>query len=339
MEVIRPAQSFDIRDSSAVAQARRTISHLASDMGFPEGDTGRVSLVATEMATNLLKHSGGGELIATATQASAGRCGLDLLALDNGPGIEDKALALTDGYSTAGSPGTGLGAIRRQSQLFDLYSTSGGGTAVLARLLSPCPPAQRRTTFDVGGLSIPVRGETVSGDCWTAEERPGGLRIVGADGLGHGPGAAEASQAACRVAAQYPTDAPGVLMEKTHHALRPTRGAAVSIADIDLGAGRIAFASIGNVNGTLVTAGAARKMVSHNGTVGHVARHFRALDYPFAGESVFILHSDGLTTSWQLDRYPGLLHCASGLIAGILYRDFKRGRDDAMVVVAKWGTA
>lgn len=337
MEVIRPTLSFDIRDNSAVSQARRTISNLASDMGFSEADAGRAALVTTEMATNLLKHSGGGELVASETQSS-GRPGLDLLALDKGPGIEDQERALTDGYSTAGSPGTGLGAIRRQSQQFDLYSAPGSGTAVFARLLSSTMAAPRREVVDVAGLSVPLRGETVSGDCWVVKARPGGILIMGADGLGHGIGAAEASQAACRVAAQSPLDPPGTLMERSHHALRPTRGAAVSIADIDLGAGKVAFASIGNVNGTLVTGGAARKMVSHNGTVGHVARHFRALDYPFAGESVFILHSDGLTTSWQLDRYPGLLHRASGLIAGVLYRDFKRGRDDSMVVVAKWGS-
>lgn len=335
MEVIRPALSFEIREPSAVSQARRTFSHLASDIGFSEADAGRVALVTTEMATNLLKHSGGGELIVSETQGGGAR-GLDLLALDTGPGIEDLDRALIDGYSTAGSSGTGLGAMRRQSQAFDLYSQVGAGTAVFARLLRAPAGAPRRSVFDICGFSVPVRNETVSGDCWTLRERFGGVLILAADGLGHGTGAAEASQAACRMLEQHADDDPGLLMEKAHKALRPTRGAAVSIADIDLGAGRIAFAGIGNVNGTLVANGVTRKMMSHNGTVGHVARHFRALDYPFAGSCIFILHSDGLGTSWQMDRYPGLQHRASGLIAGVLYRDFKRGRDDALVVVAKW---
>ncbi len=337
MEVSAPAQSFDIRDASAVSQVRRAVAAAASALGFSAEDTARGALVATEMSTNLLKHADGGELILTHA-LSGGRHGLDLLALDTGPGIAEIERCLRDGYSTAGSPGTGLGAIQRQSQSFDLYSQVDKGTVVHARLFASVSRVQPPAAFDICGFTVAVRGESVSGDCWTMRERTDGVLILGADGLGHGPGAAEASQMAARILWEQSGEDPGPLMEMVHRGLRPSRGAAVAIADIDLSLGRVAFAGIGNVAGSLFVGGAVRRLMSHNGTVGHVARHFRALDYPFADEGVFVLHSDGLASSWQLDRYPGLLLRNSGVIAGVLYRDFKRGRDDTLVVVAKWGT-
>jgi len=50
---------------------------------------------------------------------------------------------------------------------------------------------------------------------------------------------------------------------------------------------------------------------------------------------MLVLHSDGLVSHWSLDAYPGLAARDPSLIAGILYRDFTRGRDDVTVVVAK----
>ena len=73
-------------------------------------------------------------------------------------------------------------------------------------------------------------------------------------------------------------------------------------------------------------------MISHNGTLGHIAKRMQAFDYPIAGPPVVVLHSDGLGTSWQLEKYPGLTACDPALIAGVLYRDFNRGRDDVTVL-------
>src|SRR5690348_902797 len=110
-----------VADPSQVAEVRRAAVALALASGFGNDNCGRVGLVATEMATNLLKHAGGGEIAVQRIADVDGDC-LELLAIDGGPGIADAARALEDGYSTAGSPGTGLGAIKRQADRFALWS-------------------------------------------------------------------------------------------------------------------------------------------------------------------------------------------------------------------------
>ena len=65
-------------------------------------------------------------------------------------------------------------------------------------------------------------------------------------------------------------------------------------------------------------------MVSHNGTAGHVAPRIREFTYEFTGNPLVILHSDGLTTRWDLAAYPGLASQHPSLIAGVLLRDHRR---------------
>ena len=103
-----------VAERSRVAEARRLASIAAAERGFAAGDIGRVAIVATELATNLVKHAGGGDIFITPFDDCEGR-GLELLALDKGPGISDLQRALSDGYSTTGSAGTGLGAVRRNA--------------------------------------------------------------------------------------------------------------------------------------------------------------------------------------------------------------------------------
>ena len=75
-------------------------------------------------------------------------------------------------------------------------------------------------------------------------------------------------------------------------------------------------------------------MVSYNGTVGHEVRKIREFTYLWPKGGLLVMHSDGLGTQWRLDRYPGLIARHPSLIAGVLYRDFNRGRDDVTVLVA-----
>src|SRR4051812_45845337 len=97
-----------VEDDSQVAPARRAAEHMAAALGFDETKRGQAAIVATELATNLLRHAAGGELLVL-----GGPAGLDLLAWDRGPGISDIAASSADGASTRGGPGTGLGAVRR----------------------------------------------------------------------------------------------------------------------------------------------------------------------------------------------------------------------------------
>jgi len=326
---------ISIADPSGVAHARREVAALAARSGFDADDSARAALVATELCSNLLKHAGGGELIAQCIETRP--ASVELVALDRGPGMFDVAKCLRDGYSTGGSPGTGLGAIERLSQTFDIYSQPERGTVVLARL-APRGSARRQPlagALDIGAIVVPKPGETECGDSWCHVEHVGGATLLGVDGLGHGPMAAHAGTEACRVFAQRTMREPARILEEIHAALRVTRGAAVTAIDIDFNAGRAVVASIGNLIAALVTNGVVKRLASDNGIVGHTVSKFRELTYPCNAETIVILHSDGLSAGWQLERYPGLVKHRSSVIAAVLYRDATRGRDDSLVLVVR----
>lgn len=324
-----------VQDESQVAAARRGAVALAQGLSFGEEDAGRVAIVATELATNLIKHGTGGELLVGTFDDRTGS-GVECLALDKGPGMTDVGASLRDGHSTAGSAGTGLGAIMRGSHVADIYSRPGLGTAILVRLRQGRPSSAKPSPEPVSGaVNLPKTGETACGDAWCSKAHGSGFKLMVADGLGHGPVAAEASHAAVRVFTAHHALTPGVLLEHVHGALRSTRGAAVAVADVDMGRGQVVFAGIGNIAGVVITDDNTRRMVSHNGTAGHVAKRVQEFTYPFRGSPLVVLCSDGLGTGWNLDRYPGLRQRHPSLIAGVLYRDFNRGRDDVTVLVAR----
>jgi len=157
-----------------------------------------------------------------------------------------------------------------------------------------------------------------------------------ADGLGHGPVAATASTAAVRVFAEQTERTLDRILEDAHGVLRPTRGAAVGLARIYLGQGRLEFSGVGNIAGTIVGEdGPMRRVVSLNGIVGHEMRKVQTFSYPWTASSVLIMQSDGVSANWNAATYPGLLQHEPALIAAVLYRDHCRGTDDATVVVAK----
>jgi anti-sigma regulatory factor (Ser/Thr protein kinase) len=322
-----------VTEASQVGEARRRACTLARASGLDERQTARVALVVTEAATNLVKHAGGGEVLFHALRQEGGT-GFEILALDRGHGMQNAALALRDGYSSAGTLGTGLGAIVRQSDFFDLHSPSGSGCALLARIDGPGGVAPD-LRLEVGGIAVPARGEEACGDAWAVARQGDRTGILVVDGLGHGPLAAEAAEVAVRVFQGSRAPGPAAAVEVIHLALRPTRGAAVAVAEVDLERELVRFAGIGNVAGVVVAPSSTRHMVSLGGIAGHSVRRIDEFTYSWPASATLLLHTDGLASHWDLGKYPGLVERHPSLIAGVLYRDHARGRDDAAVVVAR----
>lgn len=338
--------AIPVTEASQIAEARRQCVATAHNASFDEADSGRVAIVATELATNLLKHGRGGEILVSPFDDATEK-GIEVVALDKGPGIAHLAEALRDGHSTAGTPGTGLGAVIRQSHSHDLYTGPGLGTVVLTRLQSGRLPSRKAPAAmpPWGVVCLPKPGEEAHGDGWAAANLPGtGQVLMVADGLGHGAGAAAASAEAVRIFTKQASEPPGAIVQAIHNGLRSTRGAAVAVARLDQPRGAAIFAGLGNITAALFagTAGSGpRRMVSQNGTAGHVAQRIKEFEYPFSPREpgLLIMHSDGIGSGWSLDRYPGLAGAHPVLIAAVLYRDFNRGRDDATVLVAKFGAS
>lgn len=324
-----------VSDQSQIASSRRAAENLAHALGFDELRAGRVALVATEMASNILKHATNGHLLVTKFADGTGN-GIELLAMDKGPGIGDVARAIEDGYSTVGTPGTGLGAIRRQADIFDLYSRPGAGTVVMARVSTDNrKPTDTVPDFELGFVIVPYPGEIECGDSWAFSLQSGAPSLFAVDGSGHGPQAALAARGAVEAFEKSDQMDSVRVMETVHRALAPTRGGAVAVARVDRSAHLLRFAGIGNIAAALVAGGTTKRMVSLNGTAGHVAPRLREFTYPYTGAATVILHSDGLSAKWDMEAYPGLAVRRPSVIAGVLSRDFRRSNDDAMVVVLR----
>lgn len=331
------ATLVSVTEASQVSFARRSGAEIAGALDLDETTAGKVALAVTEAGTNLLKHARGGEVVLR-WRGDTTPAWVELLALDRGPGMANVARCLEDGFSTSSSPGTGLGALRRLASVFDVYSRPGLGTAVLARVHAPAGrgPAPAVRAVDVEGITVAKPGEDVCGDAFAEEPRADGTTLIVVDGLGHGPSAADAARAAV-VAFRAGRGRPAQRVEAVHQALRATRGAAVAVADVDVAAGVVRFAGLGNIAGRIHTDGAAQHLVSQPGTAGHLARRIDEYTYPFAAGAVLVMHSDGLTEKYDLGRYPGLSQRHPALVAGVLLRDARRERDDAAVVVARAG--
>jgi anti-sigma regulatory factor (Ser/Thr protein kinase) len=329
--------AFDLKDESQVGAARRAAVQRAESLGFDAVATGRVALIVTELGTNLVRHAARGRLLIDAVGDEGARS-LEVLAIDEGPGIENLAACLEDGYSSSGTTGNGFGAVRRLADQFDAFSAVPSGTVVLARIAekarasSPGMPPSRRL-FEVGAVALPAHGEVVCGDAWTAVEQDHRIAVLVADGLGHGPDAAEAAGAAVQEFRTGAFSGPSRIIEQIHKGLRATRGAAVAVAQIERDSKQFLFSGAGNISGRVLSGVGDRSLVSQHGTAGVQIRSLRDLTYEWPAHGLLILHSDGLKTRWTLE--PGLLRRHPSVVAAWLVRDHRRGSDDVTVVVLR----
>jgi anti-sigma regulatory factor (Ser/Thr protein kinase) len=320
-----------ITHTSDIAAARRVGQSMAQQQRFDDTRAGQLAIVITELATNMLKHAGEGRILLSYTYGGDA-CGIDVLGFDRGPGIGNLGAALRDGVSSAGTAGTGLGALRRLSNQFDVYAPRGKGAVFFMRLWAGAAPTVQ---LQSGGVCLPLAGETESGDAWAVARQRHTVALMMVDGLGHGPEAAKAAKAALDTLADRPGLRPAEQIEACHAALRPTRGAALAVALLDPAARELRFAGVGNIGACIVDAGPRRQLVSHNGIVGHNMRKVQEFTLPCAPGALVILASDGITTQWDLDQHPGLIACDPSIIAAVLLRDYARGRDDASVLVQR----
>jgi anti-sigma regulatory factor (Ser/Thr protein kinase) len=348
MDVALPARhvsiSLPVEEASGVDEVRRFAMTLAEALQFSETDVGRAARVVTEAATNIVQHAGRGEILLRpiALEAAAS---LEVLALDRGPGMANVAHALQDGFSTSGSRGLGLGAMARLSTCFEISSAPGKGTALLSRIGRAAPkrplepgPQERpmEPGLEWGVVCVAKRDEEVCGDAWAVTAGRGRNTVFIVDGLGHGLLAFDVAQQALRAFREHAGEPPESSLSALHEALRTTRGAVAAIAEIDWSRRELRYAGAGNIAGMLVPVeGKESCLVSHSGTLGEMVTRFQEFAHPWPDQGLLILHSDGLSSHWELESYPGLTRKDPSLIAGVLYRDFASRRDDVVVLVGR----
>lgn len=335
--MISPAEEvtwFRIDDRAGDGRVRRAAVALAERLGFSEGRTAEVAIVATELTTNVARHAGGGAIAVRRLSRASGAVtgGIALLAVDAGPGMTDAAARAVDGESTAGSLGIGLGAVQRLATSAQTYSLPGRGTVIDVAM---SPAGSYVEPDHAAALARPMTNEEVCGDAYLVVSEGPRRIVVLADGLGHGPLAAVASQAAIQVAIEKPEAGPAEMIADMHRRIRHSRGAAVAVAEIDLEKATVDFAGVGNVSGWVVDHDGRRGMPSQPGIVGGGSiKSIRHTTYPLSPGAIVVLHSDGLTEKWDLGSYPGLRTRPPIVVAAVLMRDAGIRHDDASVVVS-----
>jgi anti-sigma regulatory factor (Ser/Thr protein kinase) len=325
-----------VDDHSRIAEVRRAAALLGQTMGLTPELIAQACLVTSELCTNILKYAERGEIWMSTLTAHGVAYGLDIVALDRGPGIANFDAAVKDGYSTGGSLGIGLGTMRRAAALFDIYTGPGLGTAVLLRLHEKKLSAPVDDGFAVACRMTPIRGEIISGDSWSCQRVDQALAVAVVDGLGHGPKAAEAAHAAIESFHRSVHElGPARTIDLAHQALLSTRGAVMAVACIDARAQTLRFAGLGNISAVVHAQGVSTRLGSTDGTVGYGVRKARESSVAWMPRSTLIMNTDGLSSRWNLAKHPGLLACHPVLVAAVLHREFARNTDDATVVVVQ----
>jgi anti-sigma regulatory factor (Ser/Thr protein kinase) len=349
---MRLIQSIAVADDAQVGAARRAVHSFARRVGFTERELAEIDIVVQEIGTNAVRYATAGGLVHFGPPLGA-EPGLELSYTDKGPGIPDIERAIRDGVTTGGSLGAGLGAIRRLMHEFDYYSTvaqprprgasaplrrTTHGTALLCRKWVEAARLDQHRAEKArryGAWSRPRPGETENGDAYFVCRRAGQTLLAVIDGLGHGRGAHEAAAAALEVLSAWEGEGLEEVFQKTHERLRPTRGAVMGACVVDTRRSAFYYAGVGNIEVRVFNSPEPIRPISANGTLGARLGRLRVWHFPWAEGATVVLASDGLSASWDVADYPGLLHKSPQLIAGVLMRDYCRDSDDATVLVAR----
>lgn len=314
-----------------VAPCRRFARITAAELGFSTAAAEEVSLVVSELSTNLIKHAGGGQLVFKPV-ARAGKAGLQIEATDEGPGMPK--LLLRDGFSTVGTLGVGLGAVNRLTDELKIKARRGGGTHVLCRkwiredtiALPDCP-------LDIGAAS---RAKLVDNGDDFVIRRWGVHALVGViDGCGHGAPAHLAARVARHYVEGHYDNPLGDIFAGVERDCRATRGVVMALARFDWMAGEVSFASVGNIESRIFAAEAALPVKIRRGILGANAPRPALTTQAWTADSILVMHSDGVNSRWDRAALKQWANDPADAMARGLLRQFGKPLDDATVLVVR----
>ncbi|TCZ71813.1 SpoIIE family protein phosphatase [Flaviaesturariibacter aridisoli] len=322
-------------DRSYFSLLKKEVHTRALAAGFSERRTGEVDIVVAELLSNLAKHADGGQLLVK-TIHDGNRPGIELIAVDNGPGMADVGRMMADGMSTKNTLGHGLGSMKRLSDLLQVYSQKDWGTLTLARLFDEKPTTLPAQPVEIRALVLPKPGETECGDGFFCRQDEDFIRLFLGDGLGHGPEAAAAVQAAGAAFLDCASNDPVAIIRHLHTEVRKTRGLVGTAALFDRRKKTWQLCGVGNIATRLLSGGVSKNYMSYNGIIGHnLPRTLNAHAVPGEKGQHLVLCSDGIRSRWDLLRHPTLLRYDGSLLAAALYKDYGRMTDDMSVLCCR----
>ena len=325
---VNATEALDLDHDADVGAARRRFAALAVTAGLDESRSNDAAMIASELASNVIKHARHGGILFGCVR-EGGVKGVSIVAWDRGGGMDLDA-CMRDGMSTSGTAGNGLGAITRLASRWDAHTR--GGVVLAAYVF---PKGAPKPKLDVAGVAEPYPGLHVCGEAWSHREHGERSTLMVCDGLGHGEGAQTASRtviAAFEAHAEAPL---ATILDRAHTAAKHTRGAAATVVRVDRAAREATIAGVGNVSAWIVH-DSTKQLVTQHGTLGQTAPHaIREERYPFPPGAILVVASDGLKTRLPFEDNRDLLARSSLTVAAGLWRDHTRGRDDATAVVLR----
>lgn len=329
------AETIDVSHRSGVGHARRAARALCKAIGFNTQQCEEVAIVAAELASNLVKHAHGGKVILQPLKEEE-RSGLQIETLDSGPGICDLDRAVTDGYSTAGGLGTGLGTVNRLMDELTVESQEDGGAHVLCRRWlhthvedhRPCP-----LSFGVAARPHPM--QDVSGDTFVIKQWAETALVGVIDGLGHGPAAQQAALAARDYIERHCEQGLEDIFRGVGYACHSTRGVVMALARFDWGVGHLSLASLGNIEVRVFGTPEPFRSDVRRGIIGVNNQRPAICHHQWDPAYVMVMHSDGLTSHWRWDAFANLADKPASAMAAGLLDALAKDDDDATVLVVR----
>lgn len=329
-----PHVRFQATDRSYLSLLKKGINHIASQVGFQPQRLSEIDLIVAEISSNLVKHAGGGEILVRHFQ-TADNAGLEIISIDNGPGMSDPARMMEDGISTTGTLGHGLGSVRRLSDQAQIYSQKGWGTILLSRIFQN-PALKPVTGLEFRSLLVAKPGETVCGDGCYVKQTPDYIKLFLGDGLGHGPEAYNAVQTAIKSFRIYPDHQPIDIIRNMHRSVNKTRGLVGSVVVFDTKARQWTWCGVGNISTRLCGPLTTKSFLPYNGIIGmNLPGTINNHILPFERGQLLVMCSDGIQSRWDHMKYPFILRYDLSILAAALYKDFARQTDDTSLFIGR----
>jgi anti-sigma regulatory factor (Ser/Thr protein kinase) len=327
---IPDADAIPMLDDASVSLVRERIRQRAQ--GLPPTTVANMVLVGSELAQNQLKHAESG-LIAVRSIERDGVQGIEIVAGDQGEGIEDPKHAFGGHGQSRTGLGIGLSSVRNLSEELDVDIRLNEGLCIWARAFAS-PVTRRR---EVGIFGKPHPSEAVSGDLAVFVRTPKTLALAMVDGLGHGLAARAPAMTAIRCFAKEPELADDLILADCHAALHLTRGAVMGIAQINEKTAEAHLSAIGNITIAVSGRRTSHRFEGSSFVVGVRRPLHRANveDVPVNRLDAVVLFADGLSTRTSLDKHRELLLEAPVVAARELARIYGRADDDVTVLVAR----
>jgi anti-sigma regulatory factor (Ser/Thr protein kinase)/serine/threonine protein phosphatase PrpC len=341
-------QILKIEQEADTGICRRKAASLAKQMGFNDIEIGEISILISEMVSNVIKHGDkNGTLILCRISNEQQQKGLEAWCCDYGKGIGYQDKALMDGYTQTGTLGIGLGAIQRFSDEFEINPPHYGDfiksyfsenntfkTCIRSRKWLKTKTIWKGSNKHIvaGAVSRAKPGEDFNGDAYLILHLNEYTSLIAVmDGLGHGREAFIASQLAREKLMLIQDHSPGNCISYLHDTLKGTRGATVGIALIDSKNKKLSYSGIGNIEAGIFTNNKKINLMSYGGIVGHNMRTPRVFQYDFQKGDCLCMFSDGIIARWQNEEINWKEHPQK--IAEMILSQYSRINDDASILI------